>query len=218
MSRQQPRPLTGSHKEIDKHKLRFLLFTVSFQFETFLKKYRLHFCSTSCYCAVCIFCIKHLWHTVRYSKSCHALIYRLSSLTCSCFIYKHDTMMIHWCINASCSAISQIKGLHTRCVILNQTRDLTCPWLMTHFRLDSSCDTLTPVLMISLLPRQRNKILCDFFFFSFTSSLNQSHQQPLRIQCEWRLPPEISCIPPRHHPAAQTLTNWYCGRRASSDN
>lgn len=113
------------------------------------------------------FCIKHLWQTVRYSKGCHALIYRLSSLTCSCFIYKHDTMMIHWCINASCSAISQIKGLHTRCVILNQTRDLTCPWLMTHFRLDSSCDTLSPVLTISLLPRQRNKILCVVFFKFF---------------------------------------------------
>lgn len=61
----------------------------------------------------------------------------------------------------------------------------------------------------SLFSWQINKILWFFSLFSFTSPLNQSHQQPFRIEREWRLPPEISCIPSRHHPAAETVTNWY---------
>lgn len=168
--RHLPRLSTVSHKDLDKHILRLvssLSILSHLNFKHFLKKIQILLVPPLVIELFAYFCIKRLWQTVRYSKGCHALIYRLSSLTRSCFIYKHDAMMIHWCINAPCSAISQIKGLHTRCVILNQTRDLTCPWLMTHFRLDSSCDTLSPVLTISLLPRQRNKIQCVLFLVFF---------------------------------------------------
>lgn len=76
--------------------------------------------------------------------------------------------------------------------------------LVTHLGLTAA---VTPwhLLWRSAFAWQINTLL----LFSLTSTLNQSHQQPFRIQCEWRLPPEISCIPSRHHPAAETLTNWY---------
>lgn len=103
---------------------------------------------------------------------------------------------------------SQIRGLHTPFIKFNQTCDLTLIWMpVTHdslwarqkqWHLDTCSDNLPFAWQI-------NKIL----FFSPTSTLNQSHQQPLRLRCEWRLPPEISRIPSRHHPAAETVTNWY---------
>lgn len=76
---------------------------------------------------------------------------------------------------------------------------------MTFFFLDGSREPLTPALTASFFSGRELKCC----FWSFTPTLNQSHQQPLRIECEWRLPPEISCIPSRHHPAAETVTNWY---------